>query len=135
MNIKILFLFFKKNKYQIMKFIITGLFSSLLNFVVYSILYNLGININLASFSGYSIGLINSFFFSKKWIFNEYKTKRLHRAFFLFACIYIFGGIAMALAINVGIYLFGNYKLAWLLGAVLAATNNYLGSKFLLFKN
>ena len=49
--------------------------------------------------------------------------------------IYLLGGIEMTIVVNLGIYFFGNYKLAWLLGAVLAAINNYLGSKLLLFKN
>ena len=135
MNIKIFFLFFKKNKYQITKFIITGLISSFLNFLVYLILYELGTNINIASFSGYSIGLINSFLFSKNWIFNNSQSKRFNREFILFTFIYMLGGMEMILTINLCILLFGNYKLAWLCGALLAATNNYLGSKFLLFKS
>ena len=52
-----------------------------------------------------------------------------------FVVIYLIGGIEMTVVINLGIYFFGNYKFAWFLGAALAAINNYLGSKFLLFKN
>tara|TARA_B100000965_G_scaffold79123_1_gene63010 strand:+ start:2713 stop:3120 length:408 start_codon:yes stop_codon:yes gene_type:complete len=135
MSIKNLYLFLKKNKYQITKFIITGLISSFLNFLVYVILYQLGTNINLASFSGYLVGLINSFLFSKIWIFNKSQTNRFNRDFVLFTCIYILGGLEMIIIINFGIYFLGNYKVAWLFGALLAATNNYLGSKFLLFKS
>tara|TARA_Y100001968_G_scaffold332554_1_gene391199 strand:- start:2186 stop:2593 length:408 start_codon:yes stop_codon:yes gene_type:complete len=135
MSIRRIFLFLKKNKYQIIKFIIVGLISSLLNFLVYSLLYQSSINVNVASLAGYFIGILNSFFFSKNWIFNEFHSKRLKRVFILFTCLYIQGGIVMTIVINFGIYLFGNYKLAWLLGAGLAAINNYLGSKFLLFKN
>ncbi len=131
----ILLLFLKKNKFQIIKFLITGLFSSLLNFLVYSMLYKLNVNINVASFSGYSIGIINSFIFSKIWIFSGSQLKKLNRTFIFFIFIYLLGGIEMTIIINLGIYLFENYKLAWFLGASIAAINNYLGSKFLLFKN
>ena len=130
-----MFLFLKKNKYQIIKFIITGLISSFLNFIVYISLYKLKININIASVSGYLVGLINSFIFSKNWVFNRSITQRFNRSFVIFTCIYLLGGIEMLIVINFGILLFGNYQLAWLIGAILAATNNYLGSKFLLFKN
>ena len=135
MSIRVIYLFFLKNKYQIIKFIIVGLISSLLNFLVYSLLYQSSININIASLAGYSTGILNSFFFSKVWIFHGFQTKRLKRVFILFTCLYILGGVLMTIVINFAMYLFGNYKSAWLLGAGLAAINNYLGSKFLLFKN
>ena len=128
-------LFLRKNKFQIIKFLITGLLSSSINFLVYYFLYKLNVNINLASLSGYIIGIINSFVFSKIWIFNGSRFKKLNKAFIFFIFIYFLGGIEMTIIINVGIYLFGDYKLAWLFGAGIAAINNYLGSKFLIFKN
>jgi len=130
----ILLLFIKRNKHQIIKFLITGLLSSFLNFIVYSILYKLSIDINLASFAGYCIGLINSFLFSKLWIFGQTNTKRLKRTFIFFTLIYLIGGIEMIILINLGIYFLGNYKIAWLIGASIAAINNYIGSKFLIFE-
>ena len=128
-------LFIKKNKYQIIKFLITGLLSSFLNFVFYSIIYRLDRNINIAAFAGYFVGLLNSFLFSKIWIFSGSNMKFTNKSFIFFCAIYILGGIEMTIVINLGIYFFGNYKLAWLMGASVAAINNYLGSKFLLFKS
>jgi len=61
--------------------------------------------------------------------------KFTNKSFIFFCAIYILGGIEMTIVINLGIYFFGNYKLAWLMGASVAAINNYLGSKFLLFKS
>lgn len=78
---------------------------------------------------------MNSFAFSKIWIFSGSRFKKLNKAFIFFIFIYFLGGIEMTIIINVGIYLFGDYKLAWLFGAGIAAINNYLGSKFLIFKN
>ena len=128
-------LFIRKNKSQIIKFIITGLLSSALNFIVYYVFYKLNVNINIASFSGYIIGIINSFVFSNIWIFSGSRYKKLNKTFIYFILIYFLGGIEMTIIINLGINYFANYKLAWLFGAGIAAINNYLGSKFFIFKN
>ena len=135
MRRNIFLLFVKNNKYQIIRFLITGVLSTFLNFIVYKILYESNININIASFSGYSIGLINSFLLSKIWVFNGAHLKELNKSFIFFTFIYLLGGIEMIFIINIGTYFFGNYELAWVIGALSAAINNYLGSKFLLFKN
>ena len=47
--------------------------------------------------------------------------------------IYFFGGLEMTLIINIVNELIQNYKIAWICGAFVAAMNNYLCSKFLLF--
>ena len=49
--------------------------------------------------------------------------------------IYLMGGLEMILIINVVDKLIQNHKIAWICGAVVAAMNNYLGSKYLLFEN
>ncbi len=128
-------MFLKKNKYQIIKFGLTGLLSSILNFVVYFFIYNISKNLIIASFFGYFIGLVNSFLCSKNWVFDKSKVIKSNKAFLIFCCIYILGAIEMMLLIKLGIYLFSDYILAWLIGACAAAINNYLGSKFLLFKD
>ena len=127
--------FLKRNKYQIIKFGITGILSSALNFLVYFTIYNFLKNANIASFLGYFVGLINSFLFSKNWVFYESKSIKSKKAFVIFCLIYVLGAFEMTLLINLGIYLFSDYILAWLIGAGTAAINNYLGSKFLLFKD
>jgi len=127
--------FLKRNKYQIIKFGITGILSSALNFLVYFTIYNFLKNANIASFLGYFVGLINSFLFSKNWVFYESKTIKSKKAFVIICLIYVLGAFEMTLLINLGIYLFSDYILAWLIGAGTAAINNYLGSKFLLFKD
>tara|TARA_Y100001978_G_scaffold13758_1_gene10873 strand:- start:84 stop:500 length:417 start_codon:yes stop_codon:yes gene_type:complete len=125
--------FLKKNKIQILKFGLVGLGSTLINFCIYSIVYNLTLVINLASFSGYTCGILNSFYFSDKWVFTRSKNKKTNYAFFLFVVIYFLGGLEMTFIINYIDKLIQNYKFAWLCGAFVAAMNNYLFSKYLLF--
>ena len=125
--------FFKKNKIQILKFALVGLGSNILNFCIYSLAYKLFLGINLASFIGYTCGLLNSFYFSDNWVFSSSRNKKTNYAFFLFVVIYFLGGVEMALIVNFVDNLIQNHKVAWLCGAFIAAMNNYLCTKYLLF--
>ena len=136
MNLKIILRkFITKNKVQIFKFIIVGLCSSTLNFLVYKSIFIITSNINLSSILGYFIGLLNSFLWSNKWVFSNNRSIRLDKAFIVFVLIYALGGLEMAIIINVLYKLSANHIIAWLCGACLAAINNFLFSKYLIFKN
>ncbi len=127
--------FIRKNKKQILKFAIVGLGSTFLNFAVYSFVYSATNLINLASFLGYLFGLLNSFYFSDKWVFSNSRDKKLNYALFLFLIIYIFGGFEMTLIIYFVNNLVQNHKIAWVCGAFIAAANNYICSKYFLFND
>jgi len=134
--------FISKNKIQISKFLIVGVFSSILNFLVFKSVYIFTSNINLSSILGYCIGLLNSFLFSSKWVFSNNRCIRLDKAFVVldkafvvFVLTYALGGLEMATIINVIYKLSDNYIIAWLCGACVAAINNFLFSKYLIFKN
>ena len=127
--------FINNHKIQIFKFLIVGVFSSILNFLVYKSIYIFTANINLSSVLGYCIGLLNSFLFSSKWVFSNNRCIRLDKAFIVFVLIYALGGLEMVTTINVLYKLSANHIIAWLCGACLAAINNFLFSKYLIFKN
>ena len=127
--------FIAKNKIQISRFLLVGVFSSILNFLVYKLIYIFTSNINLSSILGYCTGLLNSFLFSSKWVFTNYRYISLDKAFILFASIYIMGGIEMTITINILYKLIDNHIIAWICGACFAATNNFLFSKYLIFKD
>ena len=127
--------FYKNNKTQIFKFAVVGLGSTILNFSIYSIIYKLSLGINLASFIGYTCGLLNSFYFSDNWVFTKSRNKKTIYALLLFALIYFLGGLEMVLIINFVDKLIQNHKIAWICGALIAAMNNYLFSKYLLFND
>ena len=89
----------------------------------------------MASFIGYSCGLLNSFYFSDNWVFTNSRNKKTDYALLLFILIYFLGGLEMALIINIVDKLIQNHKIAWICGTFVAAMNNYLCSKYLLFKD
>ena len=127
--------FINNHKVQISKFLIVGVLSSIFNFLVYKSTYIFTANINLASVLGYCIGLLNSFLFSSKWVFSNKAYNRLDKAFLMFVLIYLIGGFEMTIIIDV-LYKAGtNHIIAWLCGAFVAAINNFLFSKYLIFKN
>ena len=127
--------FFKRNNQQILRFIISGVIASSLNFFSYRALYLIFKNILFASISGYCIGILVSFIFAKSWVFKISSSQPLVKSLYLFCLIYILGGIEMSLVIVFLNRLIENYKIAWFFGALIGSINNYLGSKYLSFKN
>ena len=116
-----------------MKFGLVGLGSTFLNFCIYSIVYQLTLTINLASFLGYFSGLFTTFYFSNNWTFSKARYKNLSYTLFLFVFIYFMGGLEMTLIINIVDKLMQNHRIAWVCGVFVAAMNNYFCSKYLLF--
>ena len=52
-----------------------------------------------------------------------------------FFSVYIIGGLGMTIIIFcLDHYLNSDYRLSWVAGALFAITNNYLGSKYLVFR-
>ena len=84
---------------EIKRFIIVGLVSNALNFLVYAFLYKIGTTIWIASAFGYIVGLSNSFYFGKTWVFNPERVVYKH-AIIKFILIYGFGGVGMALTVT-----------------------------------
>ena len=126
--------FFKINNQQILRFIVSGVIASFLNFISYRSLYLIFNNILFASISGYCIGILVSFIFAKSWVFKNSNTQPLVKSLSLFCLVYFLGGIEMSLVIYFINQLINNYKIAWFFGALIGSINNYLGSKYLSFK-
>ena len=129
-----LYKFLKRNNQQILKFFASGVIASSLNFVCYWAFFQIFRNILFASISGYLVGILVSFILAKLWVFKKSSSQPLAKSLFLFYLIYFFGGIEMTLVIVFINQLMENFKIAWLFGALIGSLNNYLGSKYLLFK-
>ena len=125
---------FKENKYQIIRFIFSGLISTSINFFIYSLIYSITKNIIFASLFGYSIGLISSYILAKIWVFKDNSQKKIFKSFFIFCIIYFLGGFLMSLTIIILNQLLMNHRFSWLCGTFIGALNNYLGAKYFLFK-
>ena len=126
--------FFKENKYQIFRFIVSGLIATCINFFVFNTSYLIFKNIIFASLFGYSVGILSSFIFAKIWVFRDKAKKRIFKSFFIFCLIYFLGGLEMSLTIFFLNESLNDYKIAWVFGALIASINNYLVSKYFLFK-
>ena len=126
--------FVKKNNLQIFKFIVSGLIASVINFLVYSSLYLIFNNLVIASFCGYFVGILFSYALAKIWVFQNKSRQNLVKSFPVFCLIYFLGAIEMSFVIVFLNQFLNNYRIVWLFGAFIGASNNYLGVKFFLFR-
>ena len=130
-----MFNFLIKNNIQILRFIVSGVLASIVNYLVFSSLYLIMNKVFIASIFGYLIGLIVSYVLAKNWVFRNKYRKPIANSFFIFCFIYFLGGMEMSFLIVIINQLSNNYRLAWFFGALVAAINNYLGSKYFSFKS
>jgi putative flippase GtrA len=120
---------------QVYRFSLTGLLSVLINFIIYVVSYTIFKSLIVASIFGYSLGLINSYFMGRSWVFNAAR-KVYFNEILMFLAIYFAGGLGMTAIIYFSdLYFSFDYRLSWFVGAAYAVANNFLGSKFLVFKN
>ncbi len=118
---------------EIKRFIIVGVGSNALNFLIYAFLYKIGTTIWIASSLGYIAGLSNSFYFGKVWVFSPERVV-YKLAIIKFILIYGFGGIGMVFIITMLDRLtVMDYRVIWFFGALFAFLNNYVGSKIFVF--
>ena len=125
--------FFDKNKFQIIRFFFAGCLASGLNFLVFNTVFFISKKIFFASYLGYLTGIVFSFIFSKYWVFDKKSKPLSTKSFLIFCLIYLAGGLEMSLVINLTIQVINDHKIAWFLGALVGALNNYFGSKYLVF--
>ena len=126
--------FVKKNNLQILKFIVSGLIASFTNFLVYNSLYLIFNNLVIASLCGYFVGISISYALARIWVFQNKSRQNLVKSFPVFCLIYFLGAIEMSFVIVFLNQFLNNYRIVWLFGAFIGASNNYLGVKFFLFR-
>ena len=116
------------------RFAIIGIISNILNFTFYTLIFLIFSNIVVSSVVGYSLGVLSSYYFGKVWVFESEQVFKLSEMF-KFMVIYIIGGLGMTLIIiwlNQDLNI--DYQVSWIGGAIFAIINNYLGSKYIVFK-
>ena len=117
-----------------LRFSIIGIVSNIINFILYSLVYLMSFNIIVSSLIGYSIGILFSYYFSRFWVFQLDKNYKFVEMIRLIS-VYIVGGLSMTFIIFcLNHYLNIDYRVSWIGGALFAIANNYLGSKYLVFK-
>ena len=120
---------------QILRFISSGLIASCINFLVYNSVYLIFKKIVIASFCGYFVGIVFSYALAKIWVFQNKSRQTFFKSFSAFCLIYFLGGVEMSFVIVFLNQFLNNFSIAWLFGAFIASINNYLGSKYFLFRN
>jgi len=80
------------------------------------------------------VGIFFSYVLAKIWVFQNKSRQNLFQSFSAFCIIYFLGGLEMSLVIAFSNQILNNYKIAWFFGAFVGALNNYLGSKYFLFR-
>lgn len=117
-----------------LRFSIIGVVSNIINFILYSLVYLMSFNIIVSSLIGYSVGILCSYYFARFWVFqlnNNFRFVEMIK----FISVYIIGGLSMTFIIFcLNHYLNIDYRVSWIGGALFAIINNYLGSKYLVFK-
>ena len=123
--IKKLFNYIIYNKKELSKFFLVGILSTLLNYIAYVFIYKLSNIIVIASLSGYSIGLLNSYLLSRYWTFSI--KKRSSKSFIIpFLIIHLSGLMTGVFLIYLVDKLTDNYIIAWFIGALFVAPYNYI---------
>lgn len=119
---------------DIQRFLLMGVLSNAINFVVYYALVNINVNLSLSSILGYVAGLICSYHLGRVWVFGQ-RFDINSKSILFFGIVYFLGSVWMTGIINLMVnYLSIDYKISWFFGAGAAAVNNYLGMKFLAFR-
>ena len=116
------------------RFVIIGVVSNIISFTFYTLIFLIFSNIVVSSVVGYSLGVLSSYYFGKVWVFESEQVFKLSEMF-KFMVIYFIGGLGMTLIIiwlNQDLNI--DYQVSWIGGAIFAIINNYLGSKYIVFK-
>lgn len=120
-------------KKQLVKFILVGFFSTFINYIIFVLILNYSKSIYFSSAFGYISGILFSFHFARKWIFNSRSSKYLN-SLATFLMIYLLGGLLLTITTKFFYGIGFNYNLAWLIGLSLSVINNFLGSKYIVFR-
>ena len=119
---------------DVQRFLLMGVLSNAINFVVYYALININANLSLSSILGYVAGLICSYHLGRVWVFGQ-RFDINSKSILFFGIVYFLGSVWMTGIINLMVnYISIDYKISWFFGAGIAAVNNYLGMKFLAFR-
>lgn len=89
---------------QIFKFVIVGGVATIIDWIIYYILYNyLNIEPLIANILSFSISVIYNYIASVKWVFNVSKNKSKKRMFIEFMIFSIIGLILSEILLSIGI--------------------------------
>tara|TARA_B100000965_G_scaffold303025_1_gene261709 strand:- start:1254 stop:1658 length:405 start_codon:yes stop_codon:yes gene_type:complete len=132
--VKFLFSIWKESK--IFRFLFVGSSTVVIDFIIYSILYLIGINTKISKSLGFISGTIYAYYMNKNITFKS--NKRGLRVFLSFIALYI-TSLILNVYINetlLSLSYFSSYKylLSFLIATVVSATINFIVMNLIIFK-
>ena len=119
---------------EMRRFLIVGLGSNLINFLIYQFCNSLTMPLFVCAIFGYSVGLTFSYTFARLWIFGEVFALSVKRTL-AFGIVYAIGGFGMSsLIVILTNFIEIDYRISWCIGAAFAVLNNYFGQKYFVFR-
>jgi putative flippase GtrA len=120
---------------QLVKYGLVGAANTLISFAVFYVLHKLlGVNYKIANPIAYVSGMLNGFYFNKKWTFKS--DGSLKREAVLFLAVNGVSLLTQYLIITMLVEKMGQDPLhAQVVGTLCSICINFLGQKFLAFKN
>lgn len=119
---------------NIIKFSIVGVSNTLLNFVIFILLNNIGINYILASIIAYSISIINSYFWNSRLVF-KYDNKNKKSILIKFIILNLIGLSINAVLMETLVGVLAIKKIvAMFIVSLLVMCINYILNKIWVFK-
>ena len=120
------------NKDSILRFLISGGSSTLLDFIIYMLISDY-VGITYGKLISMTIACIYSFFINKNWTFkSSEKTNKTMVIKFIFGQVL---NISINTAINTGMYYLTNNKIvSYVIATLIAMICNYLYQKIIVFK-
>jgi putative flippase GtrA len=110
---------------KLLKFSLIGLINTLITIISYIVLVKLGVNYILANCISYMIGLLNSYYWNKKWVFN-YNEQHIS-VFVKFIIVNLFVLGINTLSIYLCVHNFGlNHYFAQLIATAIGMIFNFI---------
>ncbi|WP_455497441.1 GtrA family protein [Coprobacter sp.] len=120
---------------QIIKFIIVGCINTGLSLAMFYILYNLfNINEYISNLIAYIVGLINSFFWNKLWVFRKNGGNIIREAMYFFIIFAVCYGIQFICFRTLVEYYQINANWAQIPAMIVYTITNYILNRFITFK-
>ena len=122
---------------QFIKFGIVGLFNTVISYVTYLILVSCGINYTFANFVGFTVSVINSYYWNNKYVFVTGEKRVWWKTFIKTYVSYAGTGLVLSsILLILWIEVFNIPKtVAPLINLVITIPLNFIINKFWAYKN
>jgi len=124
-----------KNFSAFIKFGIVGISGTIIDFLTFFLLTRFAnFSIFFAASVGFSLAVVNNYFWNRVWTFDQQKSKNVRKEFFKFLIISIFGLFLTQIFLSIFIFLGVLDLVAKILTSGVVAIWNFLGNNFWTFR-